>query len=121
MARFVWLEGDACVQDFYALPLDAFRYKGEIYGLPAVSVPTVVAYNADLLARGGLKPPPADWTFDDFVALATAVASTSDTDRTYGMIYDDQWEDSFFTGRGIEWADLDADPPVPCSTSWRWL
>ncbi|MEJ2265295.1 MAG: extracellular solute-binding protein [Anaerolineales bacterium] len=104
-------EDPAFIQDFYPDQLERYRLEGQLLGLPAYSQPQVVAYNADLLARRGLQPPDEDWTFDEFIELATKVASTSEADKSYGFVYN-EWETVLLSGRGVEWADLTKDPPV---------
>jgi ABC-type glycerol-3-phosphate transport system substrate-binding protein len=104
-------EGPGFTQDFLSEQIEPFRWEGEILGLPAYSQPQIMAYNADLLARRGVEPPDEDWTFDDFIELASRVASTSASDPSYGYIYN-QWENLIIAGRDVDWADLNADPPV---------
>jgi ABC-type glycerol-3-phosphate transport system substrate-binding protein len=98
------------IQDFVPEQLDALRIEGALYGIPTVSQPKMIAYNADLLARRGLEPPALDWTFADFVELINAAASTSEDDLSYGFLID-PWENFLYLGRGAEWADLAKDPP----------
>ncbi len=105
-------EGAGFLQDFDPGMLQAFSKDGGLYALPAVSQPQVMAYNADLLAKRGIQAPAYDWTFDDFVGLLTQVASTNPSDTSYGMTFG-EWDDFLFTGRGVKWADLQSDPPVP--------
>jgi len=108
----VQAEGDVFLQDFYPEQVDAYRYEGELYGLPAASQPRLMSYNKGLLAKRGLNSPSVDWTFDDFIQLSTAAASTLDSDKSYGFLYN-PWEDILFAGRGIEWSSLTTEPPIP--------
>jgi ABC-type glycerol-3-phosphate transport system substrate-binding protein len=103
-------EGQGFLQDFDQNLVETFRHEGELYGLPAVAQPQLMSFNADLLAKRGLQPPAADWTFDDFVELMTKEASTSASDLSYGMIYG-EWDDMLLMGRGVQWADTRSDPP----------
>jgi ABC-type glycerol-3-phosphate transport system substrate-binding protein len=103
-------EGPEFIQDYVPEQLEAFRYEGELYGLPIASQPQILAYNADLLEKRGLEPPPLDWTFDDFIELINAAASTSAAERSYGFLYS-PWENLLLLGRGARWADLSKDPP----------
>ncbi|HSF81213.1 MAG TPA: extracellular solute-binding protein [Anaerolineales bacterium] len=98
------------VSDFSPQMMDKFRHEGNQYALPASSQLQMLAYNADLLARRGLSAPPNDWTFDDFIDLATAAASTSDIDPSYGYLYDPNQE-FIFLGRGLKWLDTQSTPP----------
>jgi ABC-type glycerol-3-phosphate transport system substrate-binding protein len=55
-----------------------------------------------------LKLPSIDWTFDDFVSLIQAVASTSETDPSYGFMGggDLDMYAMLLEGRNIQWVDL---------------
>lgn len=109
---FLESESESFLQDFEPVLVDAFRYEGTQYALPAYSQPTVMVYNGDLLAKRGLKPPSVDWTFDDYVDLASQAASTDDADRSYGMFIS-PYDRKFFDGMGVDWGDLSADPFSP--------
>ena len=109
-------EGSEFLNDFDPAMLDSFRNEGALYAVPAYSQPQIMAYNADLLARRGLQPPGLDWTFDDFMALASKVASTKESDKSYGIIFE-EWNDFFWAGRNVKWADIKSDPPVTLFTS----
>jgi multiple sugar transport system substrate-binding protein len=56
--------------DFYAAPLDAFRWNGEITCLPQNVSSLVVYYNRDLFRRYGVPEPRAGWSWDDMVGRA---------------------------------------------------
>ncbi|MFZ6026978.1 MAG: ABC transporter substrate-binding protein [Chloroflexota bacterium] len=105
-------EDTAWKQDFYPNQLASYRYKGELYGLPAVSQPTVMSYNADLLAKYGFEPPSTNWSFDDFIQFASDVVSVaSENDKIYGYLY--PVGDPFvFSGHGNFGLTLDTDPPT---------
>jgi ABC-type glycerol-3-phosphate transport system substrate-binding protein len=97
-------------EDFILAVLDPYRWEGKLYGLPAVSQPYVIAYNADLLARRGLQPPSNEWTFDEFIQLATAASSSTTSDVSYGFEYA-SWPQLFFAGHNLQWINLNSDPP----------
>jgi ABC-type glycerol-3-phosphate transport system substrate-binding protein len=103
-------EGPEFIQDFPADLLDDYRFEGELYGLPLVSQPQILAYNAELLEKRGLEPPGIDLTFDDFIELISKAASTSASSPTYGFL-SSAWETWLLTGNGARWADLTQDPP----------
>jgi len=98
------------VSDFSPQMMDRFRLEGNLYALPASSRVQMMAYNADLLARRGQPIPTNDWTFDDFIELASAAASTSDADPSYGYMYS-PYDDFISLGKGIKWVDMESDPP----------
>lgn len=57
--------GELSEPDFYAPPLEAFTYDGELACLPQ-NVSSSVAYlNLDLFEQAGIPLPPADWTWAD--------------------------------------------------------
>lgn len=109
-------EGTSFIQDFPVATLDAFRYEGALYGLPAYSIVPVMTYNADLLAKRGLQPPDNDWTFYDFVEMMNTAASTARDDRSYGFIFN-PFDFLLLEGRGARWADFTSNPPVPAFDS----
>ncbi|UCH59402.1 MAG: extracellular solute-binding protein [Anaerolineales bacterium] len=98
------------VSDFPPQMLDKFSHEGNLYALPASSQLQMLAYNTDLLARRGLSAPPNDWTFDDFIDLASAAASISEIDPSYGYLYDPNQE-FILLGRGLKWLDMQSTPP----------
>lgn len=98
-------------QDFSSWQLDNYRWEGELLGLPAYSQPQIMAFNVDLLVKRGVEPPSSDWTFDEFIELATRIASSSPSDPSYGYLYN-QWENFIEAGMGVDWADMNSDPPV---------
>jgi ABC-type glycerol-3-phosphate transport system substrate-binding protein len=111
LTSFFQAEGADFTGDFSTEMLDQFRVQDVLYGLPAYSQPQVMAYNRDLLEKRGLEPPALDWTFDDFLALIAAVASTKEGDESYGYL-SNGYEDLLLRGRGVSSFDLSQDPPV---------
>lgn len=67
--------------DFSPRALDAFRFDGEeLTCMPQNLSSLVVYYNRDLFETAGLEPPAQGWTWDDFLAAATALTGGG----TYG-------------------------------------
>ncbi|MBB5790029.1 ABC transporter substrate-binding protein [Jiangella mangrovi] len=67
--------------DFSPRALDAFRFDGdELTCMPQNLSSLVVYYNRDLFEAAGLQPPAQGWTWDDFLAAATALTGGG----TYG-------------------------------------
>jgi ABC-type glycerol-3-phosphate transport system substrate-binding protein len=87
--------------DFLPQLLDKYRKEGRLYGLPVTSQVQMMAYNADLLTRRGLPLPENDWTFDQFIQLANAAASTSESDPSYGFMFK-IYDDFFLAGRDLK-------------------
>lgn len=96
--------------DFSPQMMEAFSRDGNLYALPAARRLQMVAYNADLLARRGLTIPENDWTFEDFLEMASTVASTSDADPSYGFMFS-PYDEFLALGQGVKWGDLDSNPP----------
>jgi multiple sugar transport system substrate-binding protein len=68
-------------EDFYELPIEAFRYQGgELTCIPQNISSLVVYYNVDLFEAAGVPLPEDDWTLDDFVDAATALTIDEDGD-----------------------------------------
>lgn len=102
---FLEAEGSAFVQDFPPDLLDQFRIEGNLLGLPASSQPQIMAYNVDLLAKHGLKPPTNEWTFDDFIQMASAVSSKTGDEKIYGFMTS-EWDTYLLAGHGLKLYDL---------------
>jgi ABC-type glycerol-3-phosphate transport system substrate-binding protein len=95
--------------DYSQEMINQFSQEGNLYGLPATSQVMMMAYNADLLTQRGLPMPASDWTFDDFIGMASAVASTSDTDPSYGFLFS-PYEEFLAIGQGTKWIDFESNP-----------
>jgi ABC-type glycerol-3-phosphate transport system substrate-binding protein len=91
-------------QDYDPSLLAASHYQGKLYDLPVTTQPTVMSYNADLLAKRGLQPPSPDWNFNDFLTLIQKVASTTETDKSYGYFNPDF--DLLIAQRNVQWLDI---------------
>jgi multiple sugar transport system substrate-binding protein len=66
--------------------LAIFRRGTALYAIPKDYTPMVIAYNKDLFDQAGLPYPPADWTWDRFVAAAQRLTRDRNGD---GVV--DQW------------------------------
>ena len=64
-------------EDFYAVALDAFRWRGELLCIPQNISSLVVYYNRDLFERYGVPEPEDDWTWNTMVARAAALTRDS--------------------------------------------
>ncbi len=124
-----WLDQDANLRaDFFAGQLDVYTVDGRVYGLPASMSPTLMFYNKTLLNQLGIALPENDWSFDEFIQMATTASTTLDGQKTYGFApY--AWRDVGFllAGRGVEWLSLGGaypqvhlnDPAVV--DAYRWI
>lgn len=56
---------DIDLSDFFPLLVEAFRYKGKLYGLPKDCSTYMLYYNQDLFDAAGLAYPDSTWTWED--------------------------------------------------------
>jgi multiple sugar transport system substrate-binding protein len=56
--------------DFYAGPLDQFRWKDGLWGLPDTASPEIVFYDKKAFADAGVAPPDDTWTYEDMRTAA---------------------------------------------------
>jgi len=88
--------GQACV--------DAYSYGGQIYGIADRAGCSVVYYNKDLFDAAQIAYPNIDWTRDNFLAAAQAIATDdADTDKTWGYVQEDwfpYWMSWIYGGGG---------------------
>lgn len=74
--------------DFYPVATESFDWQGTLMCLPQNISSLVVYYNKDLFDAAGVAYPPDKWTWDEFVATATALTKDLDGDGTidqYGV------------------------------------
>jgi len=108
--------GGLNLTDFYSGPLDQFRWRDGLWGLPDSASPEVVFFDRKAFAAAGIGPPTDAWTYDDM--RAAAIKLTVDTAGRHsgdagfdpatierwgwngGVTY--FWQDSFIQGRGGE-------------------
>ena len=64
-------------EDFYAVALDAFRWRGEQLCIPQNVSSLVVYYNRDLFEKYGVPEPEDDWTWNTMVARAATLTRDS--------------------------------------------
>jgi multiple sugar transport system substrate-binding protein len=69
------LEGDRPLEgeDLHPSALEALRWQGRLYGLPAEIDPWVTFYNRELFDAAGVPYPSGDWNWDDFLERARAL------------------------------------------------
>jgi ABC-type glycerol-3-phosphate transport system substrate-binding protein len=104
-------ESPEFIQDFYPEQLNIYRFEGQLYGLPASSQPEVIFYNANLLRSRGISLPDKDWTYQDFLNMATSAASVDIQDQTYGFLFE-EWEGLLDDLSGVRLVDSE-DPSQP--------
>ena len=69
---------------FYPSTVAAFRYDGKhngqgpLYGIPKDFTTVGFYYNKDIFTKAGVPFPKDDWSWDDYLAAARAIAKTKD-------------------------------------------
>jgi multiple sugar transport system substrate-binding protein len=63
---------------YYPASLDTFRVRGKLYGVWHYANPQVVFFNQELLTQAGVKAPPADWTYQQWLDLAKPITKHGD-------------------------------------------
>ena len=66
------------LDDYYAGPLDQFRWNDGLYGMPDTAAPDLVFYNLDMFDASAVPYPDDSWTFEDM--RRAAVLLTLDAD-----------------------------------------
>jgi multiple sugar transport system substrate-binding protein len=88
-------KGKIDLGDFYPGPLDQFRWKGELWGLPDTAAPEVVFYNKAMFDAAGLSYPTDAWTYADMrkaaVLLTLDAQGRNPTDPDFDPGTIQQW------------------------------
>lgn len=98
--------------DYWPEQLDGYRLDGKLYGLPMFERPSMIHFNADLLAQKGIPAPTPDWTFEDFITLLTAVSNGQSGDKVYGFSADEGSLGQFSEGLFAPVFDSSTYPPT---------
>ena len=61
--------------DFYPHILEAFTWQGQIWAVPADIDSWVLYYNKDLFDQAGIRPPEAEWSWNDFLEKAALLTA----------------------------------------------
>lgn len=84
--------------------MNAYSYDGVTYGIADRAGCSVVYYNKDLFDAAGVGYPSIDWTRDDFLAAAKAIATEGDpADKVWGYVQEDwfpYWMSWIYGGGG---------------------
>ncbi|MCA9956769.1 MAG: extracellular solute-binding protein, partial [Anaerolineales bacterium] len=98
--------------DFYPNLLAQFTVEGELYGLPINVSPTIVYYNAELLAAKGIAPPDLNWELADLLTLASQ-SIDPDAGVTHGVVpFQGDIVSWFLAEQGVYPYDVSANPPT---------
>ncbi|NIV40662.1 MAG: extracellular solute-binding protein, partial [Anaerolineae bacterium] len=82
------LDADPSVSldDFFPRFLDAFRFQGNLWGIPTQAKVRVLFYSRDLFDAEGVPCPEAGWTLDDFLARTVALTKGDGAEKQYGFL-----------------------------------
>jgi len=72
-------EAQAIIADTHPLLLSMLQYEGKQLEIPFSWNNMVMYYNTKIFKDKGIDPPKPDWTWDDFIATCTKVASVKGT------------------------------------------
>ena len=75
------------LNDYWPGLLESAKYEGSVYGFPRDIEVNLIYYNKDMFDAAGLAYPSDDWSWDDFVAAATALTQKDANGATtvYGL------------------------------------
>ncbi len=101
-------------EDFDPESLKQFTLADQQIGLPLSYLPTLIAYNADLLASQGIEPPGNNWDIQTALDKFQAATSGEGADHVYGVALSIQYgELGLLTGsRNLSLGDVNANPPA---------
>jgi len=71
--------------DYFESPMAGYRYQGKQIGLPMLCGPYVLWYNKTLFDQAGQAYPTPSWTWDSFLAAATALTKPSTDPSVMGQ------------------------------------
>ncbi len=108
----ITLAGAELSQDYWPEQLDGYTLEGKLYGLPMFERPSMIHYNADLLAQKGIPAPSPDWTFNDFINLLTKLADSNAGEKIYGFPSDAGSLGQFAEGLFAPVFDTGSSPPA---------
>jgi len=71
-------------QDFEPYLLNAFRWQGKLYAIPADLAVVLVYYNRDMFDAEGVAYPSPDWDIQDFLSIAQQMTTIQEGDEENG-------------------------------------
>jgi multiple sugar transport system substrate-binding protein len=85
-------------EDFYPSLVDAFRFGGELYGIPKDWTTFAIYYNMDMFDKEGVAYPNEKWTWDDLIKAAQKLTKDSNGDGVpdqYGWL-NETWANWYY-------------------------
>jgi multiple sugar transport system substrate-binding protein len=75
-------------ENFYPQAIDAYSFKGKLFGIPNDIAIYSIYFNRDLFDQQGVKYPNSNWTWNDFLKAARALTKDENKDgvpETFGF------------------------------------
>jgi multiple sugar transport system substrate-binding protein len=66
--------------------VDAYRFRGAVYGIPDVATSYVMYVNRDLFGRAGAAIPGERWSWDDYLATARQIRTALQADQGFATV-----------------------------------
>jgi multiple sugar transport system substrate-binding protein len=103
------------LDDFYPQALNAFRWQGGLWGLPADIRLKVIYYDQTFFDQAEVAYPRLDWNLDGFLEKAIALTHREGEEKQYGFVPLYEPDDLLFfvERRGGQLIDATAQPPQP--------
>lgn len=82
-------------EDFYPVAWQSYQFQGSAYGVPNDLSVLGMAFDVNQFELAGLKPPPATWTWDDYLKMAQALTLDQNGDGridTWGTTVCPWWQ-----------------------------
>lgn len=116
--------------DYIDILIDAFEYKGRMYGLPIDWNDAIIFYNEKMFDDAGIPYPGENWNNDEFLAIAKKLTKASESGRPeqYGYLNTGDWFDSIapwvfsFGGKILsdDWSEVEINSPEG-TAAIQWL
>ncbi len=106
------------LEAFFPGTIDALRWQGQLWALPADADPWILYYNKDLFDARGVSYPTSDWTWLDMLEAAQRLADPLAKPPVYGFIGDINRADfvPLVYQNGGTLVDSLVDPKIPTFT-----
>ena len=75
------------IKDDYDDAIEQRQKDGHYYSLPANKMTSTILYNKDMFDEAGVAYPDADWTYDEFLDVATKLTHGEGNNKVYGYFF----------------------------------
>jgi multiple sugar transport system substrate-binding protein len=111
-------------EDFWPQTLARLSWDGKLWGVAAEIWFSFVFLNMDMLEAAGLELPSDDWTWDDYLEMATAMTSGDGPTKQFGSAALSEWWVQMVRSWGGEVLNADetqcvaTESPAPEAIQW---